>query len=125
MQPDMVRALFSPLFVNRTPAVERYLDRRQASLALPDYGAYARAIAASSRLSLGTCLLDDLERLPCPTLLVWGENDYAVPVALAWDAVNRFPQAQLTVLANCGHVPQIDCPEAFVRVLERFLRTTP
>jgi 3-oxoadipate enol-lactonase len=125
MRPDVVRALFSPLFVNRTEAVERYLARRQASLAFPDYPAYARVIAASSRLSLDTCLLDDVARLDCPTLLLWGEQDYAVPVALAWDAVNRFPRAQLTVLANCGHVPQIDCPEAFVRAVERFLRTTP
>ncbi len=125
MRPDVVRALFSPLFVNRSEAVERYLERRQASLGFFDYPAYTRVIAASSRLSLGACLIDDIGRLECPTLLLWGEKDYVVPVALAWDAVNRFPRAQLTVLANCGHMPQIDCPEAFLRALERFLRTAP
>lgn len=125
MRPEFVRALFAPLFVNWSEAAERYVARREACLAFPDYAAYARAVSASARFSLSTCLLDELAGIRCPTLLVWGEKDYTVPVSLAWDAVALFPHAQLTVLEACGHLPQIECPETFVRTVERFLRTAP
>ena len=121
MTTQFVRILFTPLFVSRNGVTERYVARQQERLARPDYPAYARAMASSLRLSLHTCLLDELPRIACPTLLLWGDRDYVVPVDLARQAVGLFPAAQLTVFPGCGHLPQLERPEAFVRTVAPFL----
>lgn len=70
-------------------------------------------------------VLDDLPRLRMPTLVVWGEGDRVVPVRQAREAVARLPHGQLAVLADCGHEPQLECPDQFVAVLGQFLASIP
>jgi 2-hydroxymuconate-semialdehyde hydrolase len=57
-----------------------------------------------------------LDRISCPTALLWGRHDRMVPLSLAQDARTRqgWP---LFVLDGAGHVPHMEQPEAFVRVL--------
>ena len=57
-----------------------------------------------------------------PTLLIWGEKDRLVDVALAPRALSAFPQSRLLVLPDVGHVAQLEQPEtvarAFLALLE-------
>jgi pimeloyl-ACP methyl ester carboxylesterase len=86
-----------------------------------DYPAYAAALASSIQLAISHCLLDRLDQIRCPTLLLWGGEDRVVPLCQAEAALERLPQGRLVVLPGCGHAPQLDCPEAFRRALEQFL----
>jgi pimeloyl-ACP methyl ester carboxylesterase len=57
-----------------------------------------------------------LERISCPTALVWGQYDRMVShkLAQAASAKHGWP---LSVIDDAGHVPHMEQPEAFVRVL--------
>ncbi len=59
---------------------------------------------------------DELDRISCPTVLLWGRLDRMVPLSLAQAASTRqgWP---LFVIDGAGHVPHMEQPEAFVRVL--------
>lgn len=54
-------------------------------------------------------------RVRVPTLVVWGTRDRLVDVRLSQRAAAAYPDARLLVLAGCGHVPQLEEPEATAR----------
>lgn len=62
-----------------------------------------------------------LAAIRAPVLLVWGENDTEVPLAVAQEARERLPQAELVVIEGAGHFPFLDKQDAFVEAVTRFL----
>jgi pimeloyl-ACP methyl ester carboxylesterase len=63
-----------------------------------------------------------LEEIGVPTLIVWGRNDRVVPVPAALAYQKRIgDNAELVIFDRCGHVPQIERPVRFNRVVEEFL----
>jgi pimeloyl-ACP methyl ester carboxylesterase len=62
-----------------------------------------------------------LHRIDVPTLLVWGANDRLFPkeYASAWQRL--IPDSKAVIIPECGHLPQIEQRQAFVRALEAFL----
>ena len=63
-----------------------------------------------------------LEDLPVPIRVIWGTEDRILPYAEVLRAMEGLPGGTLVPLADCGHLPQWDCPEAFVAAVEDFLR---
>jgi len=61
-----------------------------------------------------------LHRIDLPTLLLWGEQDGIVrqDYGAAWRG--EIPGARLEVMANAGHFPHWEQPEAFVEHLSHF-----
>jgi pimeloyl-ACP methyl ester carboxylesterase len=56
-----------------------------------------------------------------PTLLVWGARDRLVPPALALAWRDLIPHARLELISGARHVPMIETPAAFARVVLDFL----
>ena len=66
-------------------------------------------------------LLDRLPTLTMPTLVIWGGCDYVLPASQAQAAVDRLPHGRLALLADCGHLPHVECPDRFATVLSEWL----
>jgi pimeloyl-ACP methyl ester carboxylesterase len=65
-------------------------------------------------------VIEGLERIQVPTLLIVGAND--TPFLNATDYMtNKIPGARKVVIADAGHAANIDQPEAFNEALLRFL----
>jgi pimeloyl-ACP methyl ester carboxylesterase len=64
-------------------------------------------------------LLRRLRKLP--TLIVWGRQDAIVPVSVAEVYHSSIPGSQLAFLDNCGHHPEIEQSDQFVRHVQAFL----
>jgi pimeloyl-ACP methyl ester carboxylesterase len=63
-----------------------------------------------------------LEEIEVPTLIIWGRNDRVVPVPAAISYRKRIgDNAELVIFDRCGHVPQIERPLRFNRVVKGFL----
>lgn len=62
-----------------------------------------------------------LHRIAVPTLVVWGENDEVLPAAYGAAYAALIPGAQLVTFPACGHLPQVEKPEAFESAVNRFL----
>lgn len=120
LTPESKRQMLIPVLARASEQRERYLEKQTAKLKREDYPAYARAIVRSVQLAMSLYLLDRLPEITCPTLLLWGGEDQVIPLELARQALEKLPCGQLTVLPGCGHAPQLDCPEAFVRAVEGF-----
>jgi esterase len=61
-----------------------------------------------------------LERLPCPTLVVWGADSDVLSETQARRLVKTLPKGELVVVPGVGHAPTLTEPAA-VQALERFL----
>lgn len=62
-----------------------------------------------------------LGNVACPTLVVHGEADASVPVALAESIVAAMPNARLELIPNGGHRPDIRTPKVVNPLLLDFL----
>jgi pimeloyl-ACP methyl ester carboxylesterase len=62
-----------------------------------------------------------LHRIGVPTLLLWGENDGVTSPELGKGYAQLIPTATFRAIAEAGHYPQIEQPEAFIRELRAFL----
>jgi pimeloyl-ACP methyl ester carboxylesterase len=105
------RALVTPSWVE---SVRQVANTRSCALRL------VRFAKAAKRHSIA-------ERLPSlrlPTLLVWGMNDVVTPPDVGHRFNALIAGSQLWLLARCGHVPMLERPEPFNRVVADWLETT-
>jgi len=56
-----------------------------------------------------------------PTLIIWGRNDFVVPLAHAYVAQKLIPNSEVRIIERCGHIPQVERPEEFNRLVLDFL----
>jgi pimeloyl-ACP methyl ester carboxylesterase len=57
-----------------------------------------------------------------PTLLVWGQQDPIVPVSAGEAYHQAIPGSRLVVLDHCGHRPEMEHADEFVRIVHEFLQ---
>ena len=65
----------------------------------------------------------EAHRLRHEVLLVWGREDRFIPLARSAALLRALPHARLAVLEACGHLPMLECPRQFNRLLDEFLRS--
>ncbi|MCI0390113.1 MAG: alpha/beta fold hydrolase [Acidobacteria bacterium] len=59
--------------------------------------------------------------IKAPTLALWGKNDGLTPLGIGKAFVEDIQGAQLVVIDNCGHVPQMEKAAEFNAALLKFL----
>ena len=64
---------------------------------------------------------EDLTNIAVPTLLISGEKDQLAPASLMEKMARKIPDSEYLMLAGCGHLGQMDQPDAFNAALEGFL----
>jgi pimeloyl-ACP methyl ester carboxylesterase len=62
-----------------------------------------------------------LHRIDVPTLLVWGAEDRLFPKEYAYAYRDLIPGSKAVVIPECGHVPHVEKPAAFLAALEDFI----
>lgn len=67
---------------------------------------------------------DRFETIAAPTLVIWGERDPWVPLAVGEAIREALPASGWSVIPNSGHLPFEEQPEAFMSALLPFLETT-
>jgi pimeloyl-ACP methyl ester carboxylesterase len=115
-----VAEVYKRIAVHRPRAVDR-----RAIASFTSHFADPRDV--SRYLSTGRTLFPELknpfrlERIDCPVLVVWGERDRMVLSKGAQRVVDALPETRVELLDECGHCPQVECPERFTALLLGFL----
>lgn len=102
---------------------QKRIDSMRARRGSSDYAsASPRMRAIMSRV-----VNEDLTRLlplvNASTLLIWGENDTATPLADAKKMNSLLPDSGLVSFPGCGHYSFLDNPAQFAAVLKSFLNS--
>ena len=104
---------FSRQFL-KTPELELW---RNMLVRQPDAG-YAGCSAAIS----GTDFYTPTSGLRLPTLGIAGAEDGSTPPDLVRETVDLIPGSQFHLIQRAGHLPCVEQPEEYARVLSAFLR---
>ncbi|MBP7690794.1 MAG: alpha/beta hydrolase [Anaerolineales bacterium] len=75
--------------------------------------------------SQSTTLAPQLSALTMPALVLTGAQDTTVPVDQSARLARELPNAEYAALAQCGHLPQEECPAALLAALQPFLQRLP
>ena len=63
-----------------------------------------------------------LQRLRCPTLVIWGALDRLIPPVYGQEWQRLIPGAQLVVLEGTGHMPMFELPQQWADPICSFLQ---
>lgn len=111
------------LFADVRNVPEAWLEEQKRLAATPGFN---RATLQALRADLEgnrqrDIVLHELPKLSMPTLVVWGMQDKVFPPSHGRAAVDKLQKGSLELIENCGHLPQVEKPEEFARLLEDFL----
>lgn len=65
-------------------------------------------------------LAERIQQVQAPVLVLTGDDDRIVPTEDSIRLAGEIPGAELVIFPNCGHVPQEECPQAFIQALQEF-----
>ena len=95
------------------------VDQYYAPEAEPEYGRALRAVLRQFRFD---GLAGRLDHIGAPTLVLWGEADRLIPIALGRALAAGIPRAAFLSVPRAGHSVQEEAPDEVNRVLIRFLK---
>lgn len=103
--PSAVIDMLAGLVVHRDAAAQAAAFKAMAQRVGGTAGAaQARALGARREAE------SRLGALTMPTLVLWGERDALVPVAVGQALATALPHARFEVLHGCGHLPTLEKP---------------
>lgn len=110
----------APVFMGRKRADE-FIARRRAKSGSADYNNASPMMRAILSKVVNEDLCHLMPKIAAPTLLFWGENDTATPLADAKRMEKLIPDAGLVTVAGAGHFSFLENMPLFLKVLESFL----
>lgn len=114
------RRLLDLVFAQSNPRTERFIEQ---SLTRPDdrfVADLARVMWAARRDLTGYHLLDQVERIKMPVLVIWGGGDRLLPFKEVPGWAARLPDGKLEVIERCGHMSLIEDPDRVVDRMRAF-----
>jgi pimeloyl-ACP methyl ester carboxylesterase len=108
------------LLLGRERAAE-WIESRRAKAGSSDYSQATPMMRAILSKVVNEDLCHLMPKISAPTLLFWGENDTATPLADAKKMESLIPDAGLVTVAGAGHFSFLENPQLFERVLASFL----
>jgi pimeloyl-ACP methyl ester carboxylesterase len=124
--------LLSPRFVTGMVLRKCYYNRdkitEEAIDAYAYYGSLPGAVDAV-RQTAKQIIPPDMEAMIAqyktvrvPTLIIWGEEDKVVPLAVGRNFKRDIPDSELVIIPRCGHIPQEEEPLETRRLIQAFLK---
>lgn len=108
------------LLLGKAKAAER-IEAMRKKKGSSDYANSSPVMRAVMSKSVNQDLKYAMPAIKAPTLLIWGENDTATPLADAKIMESLIPDAGLVSFPGCGHYSFLDNPYQFAAVLRSFI----
>lgn len=96
------------------------LPALQKKFGSADYASSSPVLRESMVKLINTDYTGRLSRIPCPTLLIWGEKDDATPLSHAKIMEREIPDCGLVVIPGAGHFSYVQDLALTERVLKSF-----
>lgn len=94
-------------------ARNRFKEINRHAFSLPEFGVGLEALSPSP--------IERLEEIKAPTLVIAGARDYPDFLQIADVLTERIPGAQKVILPDSAHIPPMDQPEVFNKLVLEFL----
>jgi pimeloyl-ACP methyl ester carboxylesterase len=92
--------------------------REEMSTIISDFHPFGFRLMAKSLAE--TDRRDLLPKIHSPTLVLWGDQDTRTPLGIGEMLRETIPNAELAVIANAGHLSNMEQPDVFNAHVQRF-----
>ncbi|MEK9901878.1 MAG: alpha/beta fold hydrolase, partial [Rhodospirillaceae bacterium] len=106
--------MFPEPYIAANPDV---VAERKSALAAADPAAFAATARALATVEMA----DEIGGITNETLVMVGLDDATTPPAMSYALHSGIPGAQLVEIPDCGHCPQIQAKDAFVKSVLGFI----
>ena len=110
------------LFHDRSKMNQADVDRAYETLS---NRRQARAMVKLSRSARRNHLGDELHRIQCHTLILWGRQDIVTPPEACEQFAKGIRSNKVMWLEECGHAPMIERPSEFTAALTEYVKSLP
>lgn len=115
---SVVRKSLEDVYGNKTlvtdALVEQYRD-----LACREGNRKALVVRLNSKQNSDTSII---KNIATPTLIIWGDQDFLIPISNAYKFQRDLPNDTLVIMKGIGHVPMEESPEKVVPLINNFLK---
>jgi len=101
----------APMFADKNFLTNDFIAQADA-----DSLGFVTLMRQSASEALGTEVIPQV-----PTMVLWGKADKFTKISMGKNLAKMIPNAEFKLFAGAGHMPQIEKPEEFVRVVIDFL----
>ncbi|MEX1383055.1 alpha/beta fold hydrolase [Lutibacter sp.] len=116
---EYIKKKAEEVFYDPTVASKEMIDEVYASV--NDRHKVIRTLAIA-KSAIRHNMAKDLPDMNIPACIIWGKNDPVTPPEVAIDFQRLLPDADLFWVEKCGHVPMMEHPDEFNRILENWLK---
>lgn len=95
------------------------LENYQKPLSIENWD---KALWEFSKANRENDIQDRISDVSIPVLVISGENDQIIPKEQSIQLASELPNSDLVIIPNCGHVPQEECPDLFMKAIDDFIR---
>jgi pimeloyl-ACP methyl ester carboxylesterase len=120
---DAVRRNITRYFVTWKPDYEKYVRIHWGWTQSPDWPRFSQIRAALAQMLSAETVVYDWQHIKSKALVIGGAKDTPQYPAQAKHVAESIPGAQLELIENIGHCPQLESPDVFHEKLIRFLKT--
>src|SRR5262249_31217064 len=114
------KRLFSLIFYNKSMLNDQFIEQALTNKFKRGDGYTINSFIES--IMRGEDYIDGkVKMIKAPTLALWGKDDGLTPLAMGKAFAEDIPGAQLVVIDQCGHVPQVEKAAEFNAALLKFL----
>jgi 3-oxoadipate enol-lactonase len=111
----IINKYFSPAFLAERPQEAARFVQQVLQIDARGYAVCCEAIRSLDYYS-------QLDRVPCPTLVIAGGADAAAPPGVAEEIASRIPQSRFALIEGAGHLSVVERSEMFARLVRDFLQ---
>jgi pimeloyl-ACP methyl ester carboxylesterase len=122
---DAVRQSITRYFVTWKPEYEKYIRMHWGWTQSPDWPRFSQVRAALRQMLSAETVVYDWQHIKSKALVIGGAKDTPAYPAQAKHVAESIPGAELELIENIGHCPQLEAPEIFHPKLVRFLKSPP
>jgi 3-oxoadipate enol-lactonase len=96
-----------------------------------EYALYRNMLERSPQIGYLACcaairdadFTEQAAKMSVPVLCIAGEHDGSTPPALVRDMAARIPNAKYELISGAAHLPCIECPELYAKLISNFIES--
>jgi len=118
-KPISKKVLFLKKFKN-IPVLNKVADKIKSHMGSTDYRNASPIMRSILVKHINEDIQEDIKKIKCPTLIIWGTNDTAVPVENAYLLEKLIKDSGVVIYENCTHYAYLERLNQTIEVLKSF-----
>ena len=108
--------------VKKIPGMSNLADKMKKHIGSTDYKNASPIMRDILVKHVNTDLTEAAKKIKCPTFIIWGDKDEAVPVEDAYELERIIPDSGLTVYNGCTHYAYLERLAQTNSIIKSFIK---